>query len=153
MGKRWMLRGGVALTLALAAAAFVLGFFPGIEIYRGTDFVETRQVVERWNWCLGILLLLVAPGIVVWARPRIAYALLWSLWTIASSVIVFLATFDLGDWSVRTVELWPMHVFGLVIFALLFTIIAVIPIGCAVYWWVTRERPFRPVLPVARVIT
>jgi len=147
-----MLRCGVALTIALAVAAFILGFFPGVDVYRGNDFIETRQVVERWNWSLGILVLLVAPGIVVWARPRIAYALLWSLWTIASSVIVFLATFDLGDWSVRTVELWPVKLFGLIIFSLLFTIIAVIPIACAVYWWVTRERVRRIELPTARVI-
>ena len=150
-----VLRVLVAIIVTLAAMAFVFGFFPGIEVYRRESFVETRAVIEHWNWFLGILVLLLVPGAVVWTRPRIAYALLWSMWTIGLSMVVFLATFDLGEpgaWTTRTVALWPHAVFGLLMFAVLFLIIAVVPIACAVLWWITRERPVTITLPTARVI-
>ena len=150
--QRTMLRIIVAIAATIAAIAFVFSFFPGMEVYRNETFVETRPVVEHWNWLLGILVIYLAPGAVVWRAPRIAFALLWSLWTIAVTVLVFVATFDLGDWSTYTVVLWPQVMFGYVMFALVFLLIAAMPVACAVCWWVTRERPAQPQLPVARLV-
>jgi hypothetical protein len=147
---RMMLRVLVAVAATTAAIAFVFSFFPGIELYRHDVYIDTLPVVEHWNWLLGILVILLAPGALLWQKPRISYALLWSLWTIAVSTLVFVATFDLGDWGVRTVALWPHAVFGFLMFSLLFLLIAIIPIACAVYWWATRE-PGAP-LPVARLV-
>lgn len=148
--QRTMLRIIVAIAATIAAIAFVFSFFPGMEVYRNETFIETRPVVEHWNWLFGILVIYLAPGAVVWRAPRIPFALLWSLWTIAVTVLVFVATFDLGDWSTYTVVLWPQVMFGYVIFALVFLLIAAMPVACAVCWWVTRERPAE--LPVARLV-
>jgi hypothetical protein len=148
-----VLRGLVASAVAIAATAFTIGFFPGIEVYHADVFIKTRAVVEQWNWFLGALVLLLAPGVVVWMRPRISYALLWSMWSIAVAMIMFVASFDLGDLAVRTVALWPAEVFGVLMFALLFLLIAVVPVACGVVWWVTREKPMRVELPIARVVT
>lgn len=156
-----VLRGLVASAVVLAATAFVIGFFPGIEVYRDDHFVETRAVVEHWNYFLGALVILLGPGAVVWMRPRMAYALLWSMWSIGLAMVLFVATFELGDLSTRTVALWPAGVFGVLVFALLFLLIAVVPVACGVLWWITRERaasptgdkPLRVALPVARVVT
>jgi hypothetical protein len=145
-----MLRVLVLIAVVLAATAFVFGFFPGVEVYRGNEYVETRAVVEQPNWFLGILVLLLAPAAGIWRAPRIAYALLWPLWAIALSVIVFAATFKLE--FIRTVSLWPDAVFGFLMFALLFLVIAVVPIACGVCWWITRDKPARVVLPVARLV-
>ena len=147
-----MLRIMVAIAATIAATAFTFSFFPGMEVYRDATFIETRPVVEHWNWLLGILVVYLAPGAIVWRAPRISYALLWSVWTIAVTVLVFVATFDLGDWSTYTIVLWPQVMFGYLMFALVFLLIAVMPIACGVYWWVTREAPTRPQLPVARVL-
>jgi hypothetical protein len=153
VAKRTMLRILVAIAATLAATSFVFGFFPGVEVYRRETFIETRAVVEHWNWFLGILVMLLAPGAIVWRHPRIGYALLWSIWTIAMTVLVFVATFELGEWGVRTVALWPHAVFGFLMFSLLFLLIAIVPIACGVYWWVTRGSNERPVtLPVARLV-
>ena len=152
LALRTMLRFLVALVTTLSATAFVFGFFPGIEVYQQDAFVETRAVIVQWNWFLGVLVLLLAPGAVVWWHPRIGYALLWSLWTIALTTVVFVGTFDLGDWGLRTVALWPHAVFGFVMFAVLFLVIAIIPVACGAFWWITRERPVRPQLPIARVL-
>jgi hypothetical protein len=153
---RMMLRAMVAIATTIAATAFVFSFFPGLEIYRldayGDLFVETLPVVEHWNWLLGIFVVLLAPGAVIWRRPRIAYALLWSLWSMAIATLVFVATFDIGNWGVRTVALWPHAVFGFLLSALLFLVIAIIPIACGAYWWTMRDRTPRPKLPVARLV-
>lgn len=149
---RTLLRALIAISATIAAMAFVFCFFPGMEVYRHEVFIETRPVVEHWNWLLGILVIYLAPGAIVWQKPRIAYALLWSMWTIAVTVLVFVATFDLGDWSVHTIVLWPQAVFGYLMFALVFLLIAVVPIACGVYWWATRERAPGPTLPVARLV-
>ncbi len=110
-------------------------------------------MVAHWNWLLGFLFVLLAPGVLIWRKPRIAFALLWSLWAIGAGTVGFLATFDLGNWSGKTVELWPMYAFGIVIFGLLLLLIALLPIACGVFAWVTRNRPEPPVvLAPARVV-
>jgi hypothetical protein len=147
-----VLRGLVSAAAVLAVSAFIIGFFPGVEVYHDDVFIETRAVVEQWNWFLGALVILLAPGALLWMRPRMSYALLWSMWSIAVAMIMFVASFDLGDFAVRTVALWPAGVFGVLMFALLFLLIAVVPVTCGVLWWITRERPLRVELPVARVI-
>ena len=149
---RTMLRVLVALATSIAAAAFAASFFPGIEVFRHGVYVETLPVVQHWNWLLGILLIVLAPGAYLWKKPQISYALLWSVWAITVSSVVFVATFELGDWSVRTVALWPHAVFGFLMFSLMFLIIAVVPIACGVYWWATRDRAVRPTLPIARLV-
>ncbi|MBA3501263.1 MAG: hypothetical protein M4D80_25090 [Myxococcota bacterium] len=155
---RTMLRVLVAIAATIAATGFVFSFFPGLEVYRITSgrsetlYVDTLPVVEHWNWLLGVLVILLAPGAVIWRKPRISYALLWSLWAIAVATLVFVATFQLGDWGVRTVALWPHAVFGFLMSGLLFLVIAIVPIACGAYWWMTRERPVRPMLPVARLV-
>jgi hypothetical protein len=152
-GRRLLLRILVALAFILAAFAFVLGFLPGAHVYRYDVFVETVDVVESWNWFLGYLVLLLAPGVVVWRRPRIAFALAWSLWTVGVTVLLLVATFDFGDWSVRHVVLPAQQVFGYTMAALLGHLILVVPVACAIAWWFTRERPEPPVtLPMARVV-
>jgi hypothetical protein len=148
-----VLRGLVASAVVLAATAFIIGFFPGIEVYHDDAFIKTRAVVEQWNWFLGALVILLAPGVAVWMRPRMSYALLWSMWSIAVAMIMFVATFDLNDFAVRNVPLWPAEVFGVLMFALLFLLIAVVPVACGVLWWITREKPLRVELPIARVVT
>lgn len=150
--QRTMLRILAALAATIAAIAFVFGFFPGVEVYRNDVFIETRPVVDHWNWLLGVLVIYLAPGALVWRKPRIGFALLWSLWTMTITVLVFVATFDLGDWTLQTVVLWPQALFGYLMFALVFVLIAIMPVACAVLWWVTRDRPVRPSLPTARVL-
>lgn len=149
---RVMLRTLIAIAATIATMAFVFGFFPGIEVYRGEDLLETRPVVEHANWLLGLLVLYLAPGALLWRSPALPYALVWSIWTVIVTGIAFLAMFDLGDWSVRTRQLWPAAVFGYLMSALLVLLILVMPIACAVYWWATRARPVRPALPAARVV-
>ena len=150
--NRVMLRIHVAIAASIAATGFVFAFFPGFEVYRHGVLVDTRPVIEQWNWLLGILVILLAPGAIVWRSPRTGYALLWSLWTIAIATLVFVGTFDLGDPRVRTVALWPHAVFGYLMVALLLHLIVVIPIASGAFWWITRDRPVRPTLPVARVL-
>jgi|MudIll2142460700_1097286.scaffolds.fasta_scaffold25913_2 hypothetical protein len=152
LALRTMLRILVVVALCLGTAGFVLGFFPGYEVYRRDVFIETRDVVEHWNMFLGMLVLYLAPGAIIWRKPSIGYALVWSLWTMAVTMVVFVATFDLGDWSVRTVHLWPYSLFTFLMLALVFLLIAVIPIACGVFWWVTRDRVQPPALPTARVV-
>ena len=149
---RLLLRSLIAIAATIATTAFVFGFFPGVEVYRKDLFLGTRPVVEHWNWLLGILVIYLAPGALIWRRPRISLALLWSMWTIAVTVVLFVATFDLGDWSVQIVQLWPSAVFGYLMSALLLLLIAVVPVACGVFWWVHRERPTPPALPTARLV-
>jgi hypothetical protein len=153
LAKRTLLRILVAIAVTLGATAFMFGFFPGVEVYRRDVFIETRAVIENWNWFLGLLVILLAPGLLVWRTPLISYALLWSIWTIVVAVLAFIASFDLGDWGIRTVALWPHAVFGVLMFSLLLLLIAVVPVACGVFAWVTRDRVIpQPELPVARVI-
>lgn len=177
--RRKLLRTFCLIAGGLATAALILGFLPGTETYRDTNdcfgnalgglfsahhgrrppceshyvYVATTPVVAHWNWLLGFLFMLFAPGILIWRKPRIAFALLWALWAIGAGTVGFLASFDLGDWSVKTVELWPIYAFGVVMFGLLLLLIALLPIACGVFAWVTRNRPEPPVvLAPARVV-
>ncbi|MBA3393735.1 MAG: hypothetical protein H0T89_13895 [Deltaproteobacteria bacterium] len=175
--RRKLLRTFCVIAGGLATAALILGLLPGSETYRDTNdcfghalgglfshgrrspceshwvYVATTPVVAHWNWLLGFLFVLLAPGVLIWRNARIAFALLWSLWAIGAGTIGFLASFDLGDWSVKTVELWPMYAFGIVIFGLLLLLIALLPIACGVFAWVTRNRPEPPpALPRATVV-
>ena len=151
--RQKLLRILVAVAVVLGAAAFLLGRLPGLDIYRGETYVETRPIVEQWNWFLGFLVGMLAPGFVVWRRPRLAYALLWSLWVVAFVAVVLVATFDLGNWDVRVVVLPAHAVFVRVMWSLLAHLIAIVPLACGVFWWVTRDRPAAPPLPTARVIS
>jgi hypothetical protein len=149
---RLMLRTLIAIAATVATMAFVFSFFPGVEVYRNGEFLGTRPVVEHANWLLGLLVIYLAPGALLWKQPRLPYALLWSIWTVIVTGVAFVATFDLGDWSLRTVQLWPAAVFGYLMSALLVLLIIVVPIACAVFWWFTRERPAPTSLPTARLV-
>lgn len=149
---RRMLRTLIAIVATVAATAFVVGFFPGAVLYRGDELIGTRAVVEHANWLLGVLALYLVPGAVIWRRPRIAHALLWSMWSVALTVLVVIATFDHSDLAPGMIMLWPSVVFGYLMSSLLFLLIAVMPIACGVSWWLARTRTARPVFPRARVV-
>jgi cellulose synthase/poly-beta-1,6-N-acetylglucosamine synthase-like glycosyltransferase len=149
---RLMLRTLIAIAATLATMAFVFSFFPSVEVYRNEELLGTRAVVEHANWLLGLLVIYLAPAALIWKRPQLPYALLWSIWTVIVTAVAYMATFDLGNWSVHTVQLWPAAVFGYLMSALLVLLIIVVPVACGVFWWIKRARPPRPTLPTARLV-
>ena len=169
MAKQKILR-GIAIAIAgLGTIAIVFGFLPGVDVYRDTSdcfghafaslfshassrgcqsswhFVETRSVVDQPLWMTLYFAVLMAPGLLVWRFPQLKFLLVWSLIAIGSTFLTIVATFDLGSWSERTVQLWPVYVFGVAVTIMLSALIVGLPVFCAIYAFVTRTR--RPPKP------
>jgi hypothetical protein len=168
---------GIAIGIAvLGTIAIVLGFVPGVDVYRdgnecfgqalGSLFshgssrgcqaswqlVETRSVVDHPLWMALYFALLMAPGLLVWRFPQLKLLLVWSLIAISSTFLMIVATFDLGSWSERIVQRWPAYLFGAAVTIMLSVLIVGLPVFAAIYAFVTRtRRPAKPELPRARI--
>jgi hypothetical protein len=145
--ERVLLRGVVIVAVLLAGASFVVGALPGIAIYRGDVHVETLAVIEQPRWFLGILVVVLAPGALLWRDPKISTALVWTLWAMLATALVLVATFADPGAEGRTVPLWPAHVFGTLLIVLVVHLIVILPVACVIAWSV--KRPDRVVLPIA----
>lgn len=173
--KRGMLRVLCGLAAVLGAGMFAVGWLPGTDVYRDGNncfgralagvFVHggsgdcdsryvlshTERVIEHASTWLALGLMLV-PGILVWIKPRLRFALLWSLLAIPSGALALASSFDLHLFE-QTVTLWPAQVFALLGLSLFTLLLLVIPAACTVFAYVTRTKPPAPPdLPVARVI-
>lgn len=173
-----LLRALVLAATVLGVAAAILGFVPSVDVYEDSsdcfgralsslfamhggagacestwEPVATRSAAEQPAEMAAYFLTLVAPGLVVWRRPRAAYALAWTLFAMVATFAMIVLTFELfGGWGVRTVERWPAQLYGAVSSALLIELIVVIPLACVVLAIVARLRPRPPALPEARVV-
>jgi hypothetical protein len=178
--KAKLLRGTAIVLGALAVLAAILCCVPSVEVYedrsdcfghalgslfafehghRGPcvqswSYVETRTPVDHPFGMAVYFMLLAVPALVVWQRPRLRFAIVWTVFTVAATFAMVVATFELfGDWGKRTVDLWPAQLFAGVATALVGSLIIVVPLGCLVFHVVTRTRmPRPPGLPEARLI-
>lgn len=177
-GKRLMLRILCGLAGACGLGIFAMGALPGLEIYTDVNdcvghalaglaahgggrpceshytLQHTERVLDTPLQWLAIALLL-APGVLVWLRPKLRFALLWSVLAIPCGYLAVMASFDLHLFE-RTVALWPLNVFEPLALGLFVLLLLVIPIACLVFAIYTRRRkPGSPpggVLPSARVV-
>jgi hypothetical protein len=159
--KARLLRGIVLAAMALGAAAVVLAMFPGVKMYErfhdGWKFMGTRSAAEHPWWMLASGIVMLAPGVLVWLRPQLSYACLWSMIAFGTTLLWFVATIDHNgravQWWFRTVELWPATWFGYAIVLLVGGLVVALPMFCGVFALVTHRRErARPQLPVARVV-
>ncbi len=148
MGMATLLRTLVALAFLLAAAAFMFGVMPGYELRSG----DTYPAISRPQWLLGFFVLLLAPGIAIWRKPTIGYALCWSLWGMALTVTTLVATYGVDQWRHVAAVLWPARAFAIAVLALVGLVIGLVPIATGVCWWLTRDKVVPPTLPRARVV-
>ena len=163
--KTRILRGIVIAISILGTIAIVFGFLPGIDVYRDASncfghafaslfshassrgcqsswqLVETRSVVDHPIWMALYFGVLMAPGWLVWRYPQLKLLLVWTLVAIGTTFAMIVATFDLGSWTERTVQLVPAYVFGVAVTVMLSTLIVGLPVFCAIYAFVTRKRP------------
>ena len=164
--KRTMLRMLCLIAAALAVALFGLGWLPGTEVYRDIhgcsmtlegapwpsaactphyELLGVRDVVASRGWLVALLIAMLAPGAFVWWRPRLRFALLWSLISTGVAVFGLVLSFQPGGWDLRLVELWPMRAFDVLLFALLLLQIALVPIACGAFVVIAHDRtPPRP---------
>jgi hypothetical protein len=175
---RRLLRGIVLLATLLGVAAAVLAFVPAVEVYEdGGDcfghalaslfaldgaagrcesawvYVGTRTAAEHPAQMAAYFLVVIAPGLVVWRRPRPALALAWTIAVVIATFVMVVVTFELfGDWGVRTVALAPARLYGGAASALLVLLIVILPVACAVLAIAGRRRPHLPELPEARAL-
>jgi hypothetical protein len=175
VAKRRMLRTVCVVAGALGVGMLALGALPGFAVYAdsancfGRAFAgvfshghaspcessyvlhHTERVIDEplsWLALVGIL----GFGVLVWVRPKLRFALLWSLATVGLGALAVVASFELHLFD-RVVQLWPSQVFGLLAVALIFLLIAFVPAACAVFLWIYRTRPTPPPeLPRATVV-
>lgn len=152
---RWALRGCVLLLSALALAAIGIGTLPGHALYINGALIE-RTAAGSEGFAQFALCLL-APGALLWFRPRIGIAMVWSAisWVTVMGLLVFGGNHD----SMGMVTLWPAKaMFGLIA-PVLFTLLIGMPFGVAIYEAMARRSGARvisrtnPSLPAARVIS
>ncbi|MDQ3367647.1 MAG: hypothetical protein M3680_19675 [Myxococcota bacterium] len=165
--KRRLLRTVCLIAGALGVAMLGLGALPGLEVYAdarnclghafagvfshggSSSACEPHYVLDHTERVLAeplawlALIAIVGFGVLVWFRPKLRYALLWSLVTIGLGALALVAMFDLRLFE-HTVALWPSRAFGVLALALFFHLIAVVPIACACFAWLTRTRPEPP---------
>ncbi len=173
--KRRLLRAICLIAGALGVGMLGLGALPGLEVYEDTrnclgqafagvfshgggsscepnyvlDHTE-RVLQEPLAWLA--LLAMMSFGVVVWLRPKLRFALLWSLVTVGLASLALVAMFDLRLFT-HTVPLWPSRVFAILALALFFLLIAALPVACAAFAWLHRTRPAPPPeLPRATVV-
>jgi hypothetical protein len=185
--KARLLRTACAVVAAMAVALVMLSTMRGSQVYRDRNacgarawtalsFEHRAQVACEPDWAFvgtervadplataAFLALLLLPGLLVWYRPRISFAILWAFADLAIAWLVFLWTFRVDDWaaSMRTVELWPAQLYGAILVALLASVIAILPIACGVYALLARftrapveeELPPPAPLPAARIVS
>lgn len=173
-GKRRMLRILCGLAGACGLGIFAIGWLPGSEIYTdandcfgralgalaahgGRHGCEPRYTLDHTELVLDeplqwlALALVLAPGVLVWLRPRLRFALLWSALAVPCSYLGFVAWFDLKLFA-RTEALWPSQVFAPFAIGLLVMVLLVIPISCLVFAIHARARKSGARLPRARVV-
>lgn len=155
--RRLLLRTFCAAGIGLALAIGVLGFFPGHEIYRHGVLEEVRPVATAPHWLLGAMLVSAALGVYVWLRPLLANALLWSMISVGTSGFALAFTtppLDLERLDHEVVRLAASLESGLSL-ALMALLIVVLPVACALFAILVRDRrPPRPGpvrIPVATV--
>jgi hypothetical protein len=130
------LRRVVHLAVITAAIASVCAFLPGSRVYSDSNdcmgealgslaSTETRhhQCTPRYDHlkaarpaggaplAIGLVMLL-APGMLVWANPRKRNAVVWAVWTVPVLGVTALAALFHMDLFDHTVVLWPEHVVG-----------------------------------------
>lgn len=176
-GKRRMLRILCGLAGACGLVILAIGGLPGREIYTDASncfghalaafgahgryrcephytLDHTELVLDRpLQWL--VLALLLAPGVLVWLRPKLRFALLWSVLAIPCGYLAVMAWLDLHLFA-RTVALWPWQVFELLALGLFVLVLLVIPIACIVFAVHARMRkpepPPKGASPAARVV-
>jgi hypothetical protein len=175
--KRRMLRILCGLAGACGLVILAIGGLPGREIYtdvnncfgralgafgtHGRHHCESHYTLHHTELVLDgplqwlAIALLLAPGVLVWFRPKLRLALLWSMLAIPCGYLAVMASLDLHLFE-RTVALWPSQVFGPLALGLFVLVLLVIPISCIVFAVYTRMRKPKPppkgVFPTARAV-
>lgn len=164
-GKRRMLRILCGLAGACGLVILAIGGLPGRKIYtdanncfghalaalgaHGRYRCEPHYTLDHTERVLDgplpwlTLALLLPPGVLVWFRPKLRFALLWSVLAIPCGYLAVLASLDLHLFA-RTVALWPWRVFEPLALGLFALVLLVIPISCLVFAVYTRIRKPEP---------
>jgi hypothetical protein len=157
--KPKLLRGTVIVMSMLGVAAAVLCFVPAVAVYQrscisGAVDLGTRGPVEHPLGMALYFLVVLAPGMLVWRKPTLERALLWSLLTLLSSIALLVITVvPLDAPHIYTVHRWPAHVFAGIATTFVANLILTLPLGCLGFAIATRKRPPpKPEFPRARVI-
>lgn len=160
--KARILRSIVLAAFAVGLAAVVLALLPGVEVFTERDdghrVVATRSAAEYPLWMLVWGIAVLAPGALVWFRPRLTYACLWSMCALFATAMWFVVTSDpvVGrrglEWQ-RVVELWPATWWGYAMVLLVGGLIVALPVFCGAFALVTGHRDgVRAQLPTARAL-
>jgi hypothetical protein len=161
--KARILRGIVAAVLGLGLLAFVLALMPAIEVWKdmGPDFgwrrVDARSAAEHPASMIVWGLFVVGPGVLVWFRPRLTFACLWSLIALGATTMWFVVTADMPGYLptiyVHYVSKWPAQAFDLVVVFLVGSIVVALPVFCGAFAFITgRLETVAATLPAARVV-
>ncbi|MCW5801446.1 MAG: hypothetical protein KIT31_03475 [Deltaproteobacteria bacterium] len=164
--KARILRGIVLAAFGVGLAALVLALLPGVEIFAERSDgnrvawrpVGTRSAAEHPLGMLVWGVAVLAPGALVWFRPRLTYACLWSMCALVATTMWFVVTTDPvptrhGSQWLRVVELWPATWWGYTIVLLIGGLVVALPVFCGAFAFVTGRRDgVRPQLPAARVL-
>lgn len=171
----------VALTVcAVCGVAMVIGWFPGMDVYRDTNdcfgralgalfsahgggghrtcephyvYVGTR-LAGGWN-LMASLAPVVLGGLALWRWPKLWLAWVWPVLMFALLVVSVVLTLDFDIFSLEhKVPLWPSYVVSalMAILALVFVVLVVAVPIIALVRWRARRRAARERVPEARVV-
>jgi hypothetical protein len=158
--KARVLRIIVVVAMSLGAAAVVLAMLPGVEVWAGGSVgwrrIDARSAAEHPWWMLAWGIVMLGPGVLVWFRPQLTFACLWSMIAFGATAMWFVATNDMPGRNtsmyMRYVDLWPSRWFGYIVVIVVGGLVVALPMFCAAFAVITGRRDgVRATLPTARI--
>ncbi|MDB4960956.1 MAG: hypothetical protein JWP01_955 [Myxococcales bacterium] len=99
---------------------------------------ETRTPVDSPLANAFYVAIVLLPGLLVWFRPRLLFALLWSAWALGVTYVMLAATFNLRNLFKHAVHSPLAHAFDAAAATVLVGVTVVVPVGWMIFALVTR---------------